>query len=156
MPGVQPKQMAGVDFQRIKARDGRDLPVWGHDAPGCRARQAGTGRGAAAWRAVDARWLLALGADGAVLASRGCLVIEPEFRGSTGYGRAHLEAGFKQWGQAMQDDLVDALQWARKRGLANDKACVMGASYGGYAATLMGLVRHPDVFPLRRGLGGSG
>ena len=145
MPGVQPKQMAGVDFQRIKARDGRDLPVWvtmpqgvepGKPAPAVVLPHGGPWMRGGYWRWEPMAQFLA---------SRGYLVIEPEFRGSTGYGRAHLEAGFKQWGQAMQDDLVDALQWARKRGLANDKACVMGASYGGYA-TLMGLVRHPDVF----------
>ena len=79
------------------------------------------------------------------LASRGYLVIEPEFRGSTGYGEAHFTAGWKQWGQAMQDDVADALLWARKQGLANDKACVAGASYGGYS-TLMGLVKHPELY----------
>lgn len=46
------------------------------------------------------------------LASRGYLVIEPEFRGSTGYGEAHYKAGWKQWGQAMQDDIAGALLWA--------------------------------------------
>ncbi len=80
------------------------------------------------------------------LASRGYLVIEPEFRGSEGYGDDHFRAGFKQWGQTMEDDLVDALQWAEKQGLATPgKACIMGASYGGYAA-LMGPVRYPKAF----------
>jgi len=79
------------------------------------------------------------------LASRGYLVISPEFRGSTGYGDAHYRAGWKQWGQAMQDDVADALQWAQKQGLASDQACIAGASYGGYSA-LMGLVRNPDLY----------
>jgi len=79
------------------------------------------------------------------LASRGYAVIAPEFRGSTGFGQAHFRAGFKQWGQAMQDDVADALLWARKEGLAGPKACIAGASYGGYA-TLMGLVRHPELW----------
>jgi dipeptidyl aminopeptidase/acylaminoacyl peptidase len=79
------------------------------------------------------------------LASRGYVVIEPEFRGSTGYGSAHYRAGFKQWGQAMQDDVADALLWAQKDGWASDRACIAGASYGGYS-TLMGLVRHPELY----------
>jgi dipeptidyl aminopeptidase/acylaminoacyl peptidase len=79
------------------------------------------------------------------LASRGYLVISPEFRGSTGYGDEHYRAGWKQWGQAMQNDVADALLWAQKQGLASDKACIAGASYGGYS-TLMGLVRHPELY----------
>lgn len=145
MPGIQPQQMASVDFQRIKARDGRELPVWitmpqgvepGKPAPTIVLPHGGPWVRGGYWRWEPMAQFLA---------SRGYLVLEPEYRGSTGYGRAHLEAGFKQWGRAMQDDLVDTLAWARKQGIANDKACVMGASYGGYA-TLMGLVRHPDVF----------
>ena len=77
--------------------------------------------------------------------SRGYVVIEPEFRGSTGYGSAHYRAGFKQWGQAMQDDVADALLWAQKQGIASDKACIVGASYGGYS-TLMGLIRDPELY----------
>jgi dipeptidyl aminopeptidase/acylaminoacyl peptidase len=79
------------------------------------------------------------------LASRGYLVISPEFRGSTGYGAAHFKAGWKQWGQAMQDDVADALLWAQAQGLATDKACIAGANYGGYS-TLMGLVRQPELY----------
>jgi dipeptidyl aminopeptidase/acylaminoacyl peptidase len=79
------------------------------------------------------------------LASRGYLVIEPEFRGSKGYGHAHYEAGWKQFGQAMQNDVADALLWAQQQGMASSKACIAGASYGGYSS-LMGLVRHPELY----------
>jgi dipeptidyl aminopeptidase/acylaminoacyl peptidase len=80
------------------------------------------------------------------LASRGYVVIEPEFRSSTGYGSALEVAGWRQWGLTMQDDLQDALQWAIAKGWVDAKrACIMGASYGGYAA-LMGPVRHPDTY----------
>jgi dipeptidyl aminopeptidase/acylaminoacyl peptidase len=72
-------------------------------------------------------------------------VIEPEMRGSEGYGEAHFRAGFKQWGQAMQDDVADALRWAQAQGLASDKACIAGASYGGYS-TLMGLAKDPALY----------
>src|SRR5262249_33506883 len=79
------------------------------------------------------------------LASRGYLVIAPDFRGSTGYGHEHFRAGWKQWGLAMQDDVAAALLWAQKQGLADRRACIAGASYGGYA-TLMGLARHPELY----------
>jgi len=80
------------------------------------------------------------------LASRGYLVIEPDFRGSTGYGSVHRHAGLGQWGLAMQDDLRDALDWAVAQGLADGRrACIMGASYGGYAA-LMGPARDPGAY----------
>ncbi len=77
-------------------------------------------------------------------------MLQPEFRGSTGFGRRHFLAGFKQWGQAMQDDVADATRWAIAQGHADAKRiCIAGASYGGYAA-LMGLVRDPDLH--RRGV----
>jgi dipeptidyl aminopeptidase/acylaminoacyl peptidase len=80
------------------------------------------------------------------LASRGYVVIEPEFRGSEGYGYTHFRAGWKQWGLAMQDDVADAVQWATKKGLIDpERVCIAGASYGGYA-TLMGLIRNPDLY----------
>lgn len=80
------------------------------------------------------------------LASRGYQVLEPEFRGSTGYGQALYRAGWRQWGQAMQDDVADVMQWAVKQGHADPKrACIAGASHGGYA-TLMGLMRHPELY----------
>ena len=77
------------------------------------------------------------------LASRGYRVLQPEFRGSSGFGNRLWSAGMKQWGLAMQDDLQDVAQWAVKQGLSDgNRQCLVGASYGGYAA-LMGPVRHP-------------
>jgi len=79
-------------------------------------------------------------------ASRGYAVLMPNFRGTTGYGRAFLEAGYQQWGRAMQDDITDGVRWAIREGIADqDRVCLYGASYGGYAA-LMGLVREPAMF----------
>ena len=73
-------------------------------------------------------------------------MIEPEFRGSNGYGQALFRAGWKQWGGAMQDALADALKWAVGQGWVDGaRVCIAGASYGGYA-TLLGLVRHPDLY----------
>ncbi|RZL37606.1 MAG: S9 family peptidase [Rubrivivax sp.] len=140
---VKPSDMAQMDFHRIAARDGRDLPVW-------------VTRRADANSALPAVVLVHGGpwvrgnvwgwhGQAQFLASRGYAVIEPEFRGSTGYGQAHFRAGFRQWGQAMQNDVADALRWALKQGIASDKACIVGASYGGYSA-LMGLVNDPDLY----------
>jgi dipeptidyl aminopeptidase/acylaminoacyl peptidase len=71
-------------------------------------------------------------------------VLEPEFRGSTGWGWKHYRASFKQWGRAMQDDLDDGMDWLVKEGTVDPKrVCIMGASYGGYAV-MMGLARDPD------------
>jgi dipeptidyl aminopeptidase/acylaminoacyl peptidase len=80
------------------------------------------------------------------LASRGYAVLQPSFRGSTGFGRSFLEAGYKQWGLAMQDDITDGVLWAIKQGYADPKrVCLMGASYGGYA-TLYGLIKEQGMF----------
>lgn len=80
------------------------------------------------------------------LANRGYAVLVVNFRGSTGFGRAHQAAGFGAFGRGMQDDLVDAARWAVDQGIADPKAiAIMGASYGGYAAALAAL-RDADTF----------
>jgi dipeptidyl aminopeptidase/acylaminoacyl peptidase len=80
------------------------------------------------------------------LASRGYAVLQVNFRGSGGYGREFEEAGYRQYGRAMQTDLEDAVAWAVDSGVADrDRVCIYGASYGGYAA-LMGLVRTPELY----------
>ena len=69
------------------------------------------------------------------LAYRGYAVLQPNYRGSSGYGTALAEKGEGQWGLAMQDDLNDAVDWTVKEGIADAKrVCIVGASYGGYAA----------------------
>lgn len=80
------------------------------------------------------------------LASRGYAVLEVEFRGSAGFGARHYQAGMKQWGLAMQDDIADGTRWAIAQGIADPRRiCIAGASYGGYAA-LMGLVKDPELY----------
>jgi dipeptidyl aminopeptidase/acylaminoacyl peptidase len=80
------------------------------------------------------------------LANRGYAVLQPNFRGSTGYGKAFLNAGNRQWAAAMHDDLLDGVDWLVNEGIADrQKIAIMGGSYGGYA-TLVGLTFTPDVF----------
>lgn len=143
---VDAARMATLDLHRIRARDGLELPVWV-------TRPAGdTGKAprpavvlvhGGPWvRGVHWRW----NDDAQFLASRGYVVIEPEFRGSTGYGTRHFRAGWKQWGRAMQDDVADAVRWAAAKGWVDaGRVCIAGASYGGYA-TLMGLARDGGLY----------
>jgi dipeptidyl aminopeptidase/acylaminoacyl peptidase len=73
-------------------------------------------------------------------------VLDVNFRGSWGYGRAHLEAGNREWGGAMHTDLLDAKGWAVRQGYARiDQVCLLGASYGGYA-TMAALALSPGEF----------
>lgn len=79
-------------------------------------------------------------------ANRGYACLQVNFRGSTGYGKKFLNAGNKEWGLKMQDDLTDAVNWAVKKGYADPKrVAIYGGSYGGYAA-LAGLTITPELF----------
>jgi dipeptidyl aminopeptidase/acylaminoacyl peptidase len=144
-PDIDPRRMGSADMVRVRARDGLEIPVWVTLPPG-----GASGSRPAVVLVHGGPWTRgrhwAWNADAQFLASRGYVVIQPEFRGSTGYGDKLFRAGWRQWGQAMQDDLVDALQWAVGKGLVDAKrVCIAGASYGGYA-TLMGLARHGEHF----------
>jgi dipeptidyl aminopeptidase/acylaminoacyl peptidase len=80
------------------------------------------------------------------LANRGYAILQPNFRGSTGYGKKFWEISFKEWGLTMQDDITDGTKWLIEQGIANpDRIAIYGGSYGGYA-TLQGLVREPDLY----------
>ena len=80
------------------------------------------------------------------LASRGYVVLQPNFRGSTGYGTEFLQKGKGQLGFAMQDDITDGVNWAVNQGIADPKrVCIVGASYGGYAA-MWGIAKNPDLY----------
>ena len=79
-------------------------------------------------------------------ANRGYACLQVNFRGSTGYGKDFLNAGDKEWGRNMHNDLVDAVNWAIQQGVANPKrVAIYGGSYGGYAA-LVGATFTPDLF----------
>ncbi len=81
-----------------------------------------------------------------LLASRGYAVLQPNFRGSSGYGDKWRKAGYGEWGGIMQDDVARAAKWMMRRGLVDKKhLCAAGGSYGGYAA-LMAVVKNPKLF----------
>lgn len=80
------------------------------------------------------------------LATRGYAVLQVNFRGSGGYGLAFQQAGYRQWGRKMQDDVTDATRWALDtHGFDPERVAIYGASYGGYAA-LMGAAREPELY----------
>ncbi|GAA0485357.1 S9 family peptidase [Parasphingorhabdus litoris] len=80
------------------------------------------------------------------LADRGYAVLQPNYRGSSGYGVAFALKGEGQWGLAMQDDLDDGVKWAIEQGIADpERVCIVGASYGGYAA-MRAAHRNPEIY----------
>lgn len=81
-----------------------------------------------------------------ILALAGYAVFQPQFRGSSGFGRRFQEAGYRQWGRAMQDDISDGVRHLVDQGIADpERVCIFGASYGGYAA-LWGAIRTPELY----------
>ncbi|SDY05770.1 alpha/beta hydrolase family protein [Lysobacter enzymogenes] len=89
--------------------------------------------------------------DAQLLAAAGYVVLQVNFRGSSGYGDDFVEAGRRQWGGTMQDDVTDATRWAIAQGIADaGRVCIYGASYGGYAA-LMGAAREPSLYKCAAG-----
>jgi dipeptidyl aminopeptidase/acylaminoacyl peptidase len=143
-PAISPNDMAQTRLVHYKARDGLSIPAWltlprsgNQKLPMVVLVHGGPYVRGSTW-----------GWDPQVqfLASRGYAVLEPEFRGSTGFGIKHFVAGWKQWGLKMQDDIADGTRWAIEKGYADSKRiCIAGASYGGYA-TLMGLIKDPDLY----------
>jgi dipeptidyl aminopeptidase/acylaminoacyl peptidase len=144
-PGIVPARMGPQALVHATARDGRTIPTWvtlPNKSSGKKLPMVVLVHGGPWVRGNEWRW----SADSQFLASRGYVVLEPEFRGSTGYGAAHFHGGWKQWGLAMQDDIADATRWAIAEGIADpQRICIAGASYGGYA-TLMGLIRDPQLY----------
>jgi len=141
-PDVSPDALGTTTLQYYKARDGLDVPVFV-----TRPSQAIYGPGpwptvvmphGGPWSRDTLSW------DGSwwpqLLTSRGYAVIQPQFRGSDGWGRRLWTAGDSEWGLKMQDDLDDAAQWAvSQRTAAADRVAMFGFSYGGYAAMVAGI-----------------
>ena len=88
------------------------------------------------------------------LVNRGYAVLQMNFRGSTGFGRRHLQSGYRQWGLNIQNDIEDGTRWAIAQGHADpDRICLFGGSFGGYAA-LMGVIKSPDLYQCAASLNG--
>ena len=143
-PGIRAAEMGRQDLFKFKARDGLEIPAW-LTLPAKGGKQLPLVvlvHGGPFLRGSEWGWE----ADSQFLASRGYAVLKPEFRGSTGYGTRLFQAGWKQWGLKMQDDIADSVKWAVQQGYADpSRVCIMGGSYGGYA-TLMGLVRDGELY----------
>ena len=143
-PDIDEKQMASMALQRYPARDGLQVPVY-ITKPAQAEKQARPTVVLVSdpqWKRDDWGW----DAEVQFLASRGYVVLQPQPRGTPGFGRAHEAAGAKQWGLAIQDDIADAVKWSVAQGYTDPaRVCIAGAGYGGYAA-MMGLVRDPAVF----------
>ncbi len=140
--------MATRQFVGFKARDGLPIAAWLTLPQGSNGKNLPLivhvhgGPWSRSFGGVDwGRWPTAQ-----FFASRGYAVLETEPRGSTGFGTKHLQASYKQWGLAMQDDITDGALHLVSLGVA-DKArmCLHGGSYGGYAA-LQGVVKDPDLW----------
>jgi dipeptidyl aminopeptidase/acylaminoacyl peptidase len=144
-PDIDPARMGRQEPIRFAARDGLEIPGLLTLPPGSRRKNLPMVvlvHGGPWVRGNSWGW----DAQSQFLASRGYAVLEVEFRGSTGFGAKHFEAGLKQWGLAMQSDVADGARWAIAKGYADPhRICIAGASYGGYAA-LMGLVIDPELY----------
>jgi dipeptidyl aminopeptidase/acylaminoacyl peptidase len=143
-PWLAEENLAPMKPVRIAARDGLELPAYltlppGKDPKNLPAVLLVHG---GPW----ARDAWGFDSEAQFLANRGYAVLQVNFRGSTGYGRAFWEKSFKQWGKTMQDDLTDSAKWLVDQGIADPKRiAIYGGSYGGYAA-LAGMALTPDIY----------
>lgn len=142
-PEINPQALSEHKLVTYKARDGMEIEGYlsvpkGQEGPVSAVIFPHGGPGARDYAGFD-YWT-------SYLNSRGYAVFRPNFRGSTGYGYEFAQSQMAEWGLSMQDDLTDATHWLIEQGVAKkDKVCIVGASYGGYAAT-MGVVKEPELY----------
>jgi dipeptidyl aminopeptidase/acylaminoacyl peptidase len=132
-PEITPEDVAEVRHVRYRASDGFEVPAFLTLPPGRSAQNLPLvvlpHGGPASRDTVGFDWVAQ------AFASRGYAVLQPNFRGSTGYGHAHLSAGYGEWGRRMQTDLSDGIAYLAGRGMVDpSRVCIFGMSYGGYAA----------------------
>lgn len=148
LPDAVLQPMRGVE---IAARDGLSLPSYytlpaGSDPDGDGKPNAPVPMVLLVHGGPWARDFYGFNGSHQWFANRGYATLSVNFRGSTGFGKAFVNAGDLQWGRTMHDDLIDGVRWAVAQGIAKpDKVAIMGGSYGGYA-TLAGLTMTPKEF----------
>ena len=144
-PWLKSTQMAETKALSYKSRDGLTIPAYLTLPQGVkkdRPLPVVVFPHGGPWR----RDVWGYNSDVQFLASRGYAVFQMNFRGSTGYGKKFWQAGFKQWGRAMQDDITDGVEYLIKQGIADPKRiAIYGISYGGYTV-LAGLAFTPDLY----------
>jgi acetyl esterase/lipase len=143
-PDVPVDALAPTRRVTFRARDGLSIPAYLTLPPGLgqRALPAVALVHGGPW----ARDRIAWDPEVQLLASRGFAVLQVNYRGSSGFGKAFIDAGNREWGQKIQDDITDGVRWLIAEGIADaDRVAIMGASYGGYA-TLVGLVKTPELY----------
>lgn len=142
-PSVDVKKMRPMEVVSYAAKDGLTIPAY-LTRPADSAKPMPTVVMIHGGPTVRDEW--DWNSETQLLAANGYVVFQPQFRGSSGFGRAFEDAGNKQWGLAMQDDVTAGVEYLIKKGIADpSRICIYGASYGGYAA-LWGVVKTPDLY----------
>jgi dipeptidyl aminopeptidase/acylaminoacyl peptidase len=143
-PELERYQLAGMEPFSFTARDGLEVHGYLSFPPG--ASRSGLPTVLNVHGGPWYRDIWGFNPEVQWFANRGYLCVQVNFRGSTGYGKAFLNAGDREWGAAMHDDLVDAVNQVVERGWADPaRVAIYGGSYGGYAA-LVGATFTPDLF----------
>ncbi|MCG2664393.1 alpha/beta fold hydrolase, partial [Brevundimonas sp.] len=144
-PTIAPEQVGAVRPIHYAAQDGLDIPGYLTLPPGV-SEPSGLPLVVLAHGGPASQDVAGFDWWAQALASRGYAVLQANFRGSTGYGRDFLEAGYGEWGRKMQTDLSDGVRWLAGEGIIDPaRVCIVGASYGGYAA-MAGLTLDGDVY----------
>lgn len=143
-PGLENRPLGKVVATSYAARDGTPIPAYLTLPPGSGGKDLPLvvlpHGGPEARDEYDFDWFAQF------LATRGYAVLQPQFRGSTGFGDEFRRAGYGQWGGVMQDDVTDGVKAMIEQGVANaNRICIVGGSYGGYAA-LAGVTLTPDLY----------
>lgn len=143
-PKLDEYELAPMTFVEIKSRDGLTLPSYLTVPKGVEPKNLPMVLNVHGGPWARNTW--GYDAEAQWMANRGWAVLQVNFRGSTGFGKDFVNAGNKEWGRKMQDDLTDAVEWAVAQGYADPaKVAIYGGSYGGYAC-LAGAAFTPDVY----------
>jgi dipeptidyl aminopeptidase/acylaminoacyl peptidase len=146
-PEIDARDIAEVVTIEYKARDGLKIPgiiTWPTNVPADQRKKLPLvvmpHGGPESYDSVGFDWLAQF------LANEGYMVLQPNFRGSSGFGAAFAEAGYHEWGRKMQDDITDGVKATQTVGWSDPaRTCIFGWSYGGYAA-LAGGATTPDIY----------